>query len=268
MTREAQLPGLTKWGRVASYRDIQIGKMKNVEVHLNTELSAKGVLEYGAEVVVCATGSTWRQDGCSHTNTHAIPGADGDNVLTPDAIMAGAEVKGPVVVFDDDHYYMAAVIAEKLRKEGNEVTIVTPLMELARWGENTLEFEFTMERIHGLGIEVITDHNITNIGGNGVDIAHLYTSGKERTIPCSSTVLVGSRLPNDALYRELAADPGALEKAGITTLERIGDCLSPGAIQVSTHAGHRFARELDAGPQPDVSYKLERIALEHEVNVV
>ena len=74
-------------------------------------------------------------------------------------------------------------------------------------------------------------------------------------------------MPNDALYRELAADPAALEAAGITTLERIGDCFSPGAIQVSTHAGHKFARELDAGPQPEVSYKLERIALEHEISV-
>ena len=265
--KEARLPGLAAWGRVASYRDIQIGKLKNVEVHLNTELSAKDVLEYGAEVVVVATGSTWRQDGCSHTNTHAIPGSDGENVFTPDAVMAGAEVKGPVVVFDDDHYYMAAVIAEKLRKEGNEVTFVTPLMELARWGENTLEFEFTMERIHGLGIEVITDHNITNIGGNGVDIVHLYADKGTRTIPCKSTVLVASRLPNDALYRELAADPAALEAAGITTLERIGDCFSPGAIQVSTHAGHKFARELDAGPRPEVSYKLERVALEHEISV-
>ena len=266
--RESRLPGLAAWGRVASYRDIQIGKMKNVEVHLNTELSAADVLEYGAEVVVVATGAGWRQDGCSHTNQHAIPGSDGANVFTPDAVMAGAEVKGPVVVFDDDHYYMATVIAEKLHAEGNEVTIVTPLMELSRWSENTLEFEFTMARIHGLGIEVITNHNITNIGGNGVDIVHLYADKGTRTIPCSSTVLVGSRLPNDALYRALAADPAALEEAGITTLSRIGDCFSPGAIQAATHGGHKFARELDACPQPDVSYKLERVNLEHEITVV
>ena len=97
---------------------------------------------------------------------------------------------------------------------------------------------------------------------------HLYADKGTRTIPCKSTVLVGSRLPNDALYRELAGDPAALEKADIKTLERIGDCLSPGAIQVATHSGHKFARELDAGPQPDVSYKLERINLEHEIAVV
>ena len=264
---EARLPGLAAWGRVRDYRMQQLGCMVNVEVYRDSRLDADHIREFAIPRVALATGSTWRRDGVGRWHQDPVPGSDRADVFTPDDILAGRVLHGPVVVFDDDHYYMAAVIAEKLRKAGNEVTIVTPLMELARWGENTLEFEFVMERIHGLGIEVITDYNITNIGGNGVDIVHLYADKGTRTIPCKSTVLVGSRLPNDALYKELAGDPAALEAAGIKTLERIGDCLSPGAIQVATHSGHKFARELDAGPQPDVSFKLERINLEHEIAV-
>ena len=58
-----QLPGLGEWARVVNYRQIQIDKLKNVEFIPNTKLAAKGVAEYGAEIVVVATGSYWATDG-------------------------------------------------------------------------------------------------------------------------------------------------------------------------------------------------------------
>ena len=80
-----------------------------------------------------------------------------------------------------------------------------------------------------------------------------------------SLVLATSRLPNDALYRELAAAPEKLEKAGIKRLERIGDCVAASTIQHAVYEGHRFARELDAGAIADVPYKLEYVRLESAV---
>ena len=35
-------------------------------------------------------------------------------------------LNGKFVIFDDDHYYMGSVLAEKLVKNGNEVIFVTP----------------------------------------------------------------------------------------------------------------------------------------------
>jgi dimethylamine/trimethylamine dehydrogenase len=67
-------------------------------------------------------------------------------------------------------------------------------------------------------------------------------------MPCRSLVTVTSRLPEDALYRELAADPEALRRSGIRTLKAIGDCWAPAAIVQAVYAGHRYARELDALP--------------------
>ena len=43
-------------------------------------------------------------------------------MLTPDDIMDNATVTGPVVIWDDDHYYMAGVMAEVLAKAGHTVT--------------------------------------------------------------------------------------------------------------------------------------------------
>src|SRR3970040_1160839 len=58
-----QLPGLGECARLVNYRKIQLAKLKNVEFLPETTLSAKDVAEYGAEIVVIATGSYWATDG-------------------------------------------------------------------------------------------------------------------------------------------------------------------------------------------------------------
>ncbi len=262
VARESALPGLASWGRVRDWRVSQIAKMKNVEVHTGTRLSAEDVLDYGAETVVVATGSRWRGDGVAYTNAHAIPGCDGKKVFTPDDVMGGAALEGPVIVFDDDHYYMGGVIAEKLRAAGHEVTIVTPLMELSRWTEYTLEMEKIMSRVLSMGIELVTDHNIAHIGDNSIEIYNVYHEETRRHLSYQSLVLATSRLPDDALYRELSAAPEKLEAAGIRTLARVGDCVAAGTIQHAVYEGHRFARELDAGAIADVPYRVEEVRLE------
>ena len=39
--------------------------------------------------------------------------------------MDGQEAEGPVVIYDDDNYYMGAVLALKLRAEGRDVVLAT-----------------------------------------------------------------------------------------------------------------------------------------------
>ena len=259
---ESALPGLAEWGRVRDYRQTQIAKMKNVEIHTGSRLTADDVLGYGAEVVVLATGSLWRKDGAGFTNKSPIPGSDGANVYTPDDLRDGVKIEGPVVVFDDDHYYMGGVIAEKLRAEGNEVTLVTPQMAVSLWADNTMERPRIIPRLLDMGIELVTDRNLANIGGNGVELACVY-SGKTEHLACRSVVVVASRLPDDGLYRELTKNPAKLEKAEIRTLAAIGDSIAAGTIQTAVASGHRFARELDGPEIDDVPFRRERIALEH-----
>ncbi len=59
-----KLPRVNEWSRVITYRQIQLDKLKNVEVHLGVgKMSATDVLEYGADKVVLATGSHWWGNG-------------------------------------------------------------------------------------------------------------------------------------------------------------------------------------------------------------
>ncbi len=258
--KESRLPGLATWSRVASYREIQIGKMKNVEVHTGSKLSAEEVLSYGAEIVVVATGAQWRKDGVALYNDFPIEGSEGANVFTPDDVMAGKKIEGPVLVFDDDHFYMGGVIAEKLRKDGHAVTLATPVGDISKWTYRTLDIHHIHHHLLEIGVELVVHKNLGAVRTAGADLVCPFT-GRRETRKVKSVVMVTSRLPNDALYKELKADPARLMKAGIRTLKAIGDCFAPATIQAAVFSGHKFARELDAGPLPEVAFKRESIVL-------
>ncbi|MNC88235.1 Trimethylamine dehydrogenase [compost metagenome] len=81
-------------------------------------------------------------------------------------------------------------------------------------------------------------------------------------MPCASLLFVTMRLPNDALYHDLQADPARLEAAGIKSVLRIGDCFAPSTIAAAVYAGHRCAREMDEPPAGDVPFKRELVAME------
>jgi dimethylamine/trimethylamine dehydrogenase len=79
-------------------------------------------------------------------------------------------------------------------------------------------------------------------------------------MPCGTLLLVTMRLPHDALYHELAADPEALQAAGIRSVTRIGDCYVPSTIAAAVYAGHRCAREMDE-LVAEIPFERELIAL-------
>ena len=235
---EARLPGLAAWIRVRDYREQQIAAMANVEIFRASRLNAADVRDVGADRVVLATGARWRADGVGRWHTMPLALADDAVALTPDHIMAGADVTGPVVIFDDDHYYMGGLLAEHLRLAGHAVTLVTPAGHASAWCIRTHEQCRAQTRLLELGVTVLTGHTLANGGGGAADIACAYT-GRRRQIPAATIVMATARLPNDSLYDELVADGGT---AG---LMRIGDCLAPGTIAHAVYSGHRFARELD-----------------------
>jgi dimethylamine/trimethylamine dehydrogenase len=257
IVREAALPGLAEWIRVRDWRQGQIARMPNVSVYRDSKLTAAQVREFGFPHVVIATGSHWRRDGEGRAHHCAIPGHDRRSVLTPDDLRAGAAIEGPALIFDDDHFYMGGVAAERLHALGLAVTLVTPAAEVSRFTEVSGEQSFIQQRLLESGVEIVTHHTLTQIGDGSATIACIST-GRERRIEARSVLLVTARRPEETLYRELAADPGALSAAGIVSLTSIGDCRNPGTIAAAVHAGHRYAREF-GGSTPDLSFRQEHI---------
>ena len=242
--REAALPGLATFARVKDWRLGQLAGLSNVEIYRDSALDAGQVLEFGFEHVCIATGAHWRADGTGRSNFTPIDGRGHPRISTPDDVMAGKSIEGRVMVYDDDHFYMGGVVAEALKACGAEVIFATSADVVSPTCEHTLDQSRIQARLMDLGIEIVTARMLLGFDGSRAALECTY-SGREHSTACDHVVLVTSREPEDALYRDLAADPSRLAEAGILSLERIGDCEAPDLIATAVHAGHLYARTLD-----------------------
>ena len=94
--------------------------------------------------------------------------------------MAGNLPDGPTLIFDDDHYYMASVIAELLRENQIPVTLVTPDNMVSSWSDNTSEQAQIHCRMVEVGVEIVTTHGLISFDGSEAKLACAYT-GHQKT---------------------------------------------------------------------------------------
>lgn len=244
VARERLLPGLSAWGRVADYREFQLKRKPNVEIYLDSELDAEGIMEFGFQNVCIATGAVWRRDGVARQ--HVVPFAmdPAMPVFTPDDLMAGKLPKGRVVIYDDDHYYMGGVLAELLVQNGCEVALVTPAAYVSDWTVNTLEQHSIHRRLAALGVEIVLNRGVVAICADHVRTNCTYTD-QITPMACDAVVMVSSRAEVNGVYLDLKARQADWAEVGLRSVKIIGDAQAPGPIAWATYAGHRYARELD-----------------------
>jgi len=266
VSRESSLPGLSEWGRVRDYRVQMLDRIPDVSVYRGNTLSAEEIIEFSSKDhfdyshVMLATGSYWRNDGIGRNHREPVPGLEKIDVFTPDDIMNDISVKGRVLIYDDDHYYLGGVIAEKLRREGHEVLLVTPAATISSWSEWTLEQEQTQKLLIELGVEFATQTDLVSADAGMVELTCVFTDRRTEK-DCDSLVLISERIPNDKLYHSLQEKPENLSEAGIKTLKCIGDCLAPSTIAAAVYSGHLAARELESDQQEEVPFLRERVQI-------
>ena len=239
------IPGLGGFGRVLDYRATQLAKLSNVSVVPHTRLSHDGVLEYGADLVVIATGSHWID---ATSDLHGLPLdemiADGLQVATPETVMGGsARVTGAVVVWDGEGTGVAAGVAEKLADDGLQVTMATRFSVIAPQLDASFDGGAARARLHELGVRMLTGVRPVCVDDGVMALADHF--GERVSVPATSLVLASQRSSDDALYRSLRADADAVDQAGIRLIVRIGDCVSPRTLGFTVADGHRMGRELD-----------------------
>ena len=258
VAQERLLPGLSAWGRVADFRLGQIAPMANIETYLESRLTAQDVLDLGAQHVAIATGAHWRRDAIARHHLAPIPTDPAMPVFTPDDLMAGrGPTSGSVLIYDDDHYYIASVLAELLVARGCQVDFVTPATKVAEWTVNTLEQHRIQSRLLDLGVTLHLSQAPQEIHARAVTITCTYTA-REARIAADAVVMVTSRTPDDALYHALIARRADWQSAGIQSVKLIGDAAAPGPIAWATYAGRRYAEELDAPDNGDaLSFRRE-----------
>jgi dimethylamine/trimethylamine dehydrogenase len=258
--KESRLPGLATWIRVRDYRLQALEKLDNVEIYRESRLDPDEIFELRFDQIVIATGSTWRRDAIGGSVFYPVPGLDTVPVFTPDDIYGGADVPGPVLVYDDDHYYLGAVLCDYLRQRGKEVTIATPLAQVSAWTTYTMEQGRVQSSLMKQGVPIKVNLRLRGARSGEAELSCVHTGAIER-VPVGSIVLVTSRLPDETLYRALTARSHEFADYGIAAIQRIGDCLAPGTIAAAVFSGHEFARNLDRPRNTEVPFRRERMPL-------
>ena len=235
VAQEARLPGLNAWNRVKDYRVYQLSQKNNSRIFLSSHMSINDIKEFGSDTVTLATGATWRADCVGSTNFEPIE-TKKYSILTPDDIMLEKFPNSTLdqfIVYDDDHNYMASVIAEKLLNNGHNVTYVTPLPTVSTWTQYTLEQAAIIERLKSLEIKFALNYKINQ----NFELINTIDN-KKLKLTSEHVVIVGGRIPNDQPFSD-----GQL----ITTIQNVfltGDCLVPGTIQAAVLSGHQTARKI------------------------
>jgi dimethylamine/trimethylamine dehydrogenase len=229
-----------------------------------TRLDAAAVRDYGAAIVIVATGSRWATDGLNSATHDAIPGADASlpHVLTPEQLMLdGKRPPGErVLVWDCEGYFVGTGLAERLALDGHSVDLATSLHVIAPYTDETLEGPQVRQRLHEVGVRQHRGVQLVEVAPGGVRATNEF--GEPFELEIDALVLVTQRLSDDALYHELVSDPDALAAEGIEAVYRIGDCVSPRIIAEAVFDGHRLAREIDADdPAGPLPYRRERLVL-------
>jgi dimethylamine/trimethylamine dehydrogenase len=241
VSRESELPGMSSYARVRDYRENQIIQKPNVDIYLGNHLEAQDVVDLEIPHVLVATGSHWRRDGTGREHAFPIAGLDRVAILTPDDVLAGAEINGRVLVYDDDHYFMGGAIAERCRNLGNEVCLVTPQSKVSIWTEKTLEQVKIQARLLALEIEIIVSHKLLEVADEKALIANIYSDQHQQQLDFDTLIMVTSRQPDDGLFQSLQE-----HEHRFRTLRAIGDCNAPGTVAAAVYDGHAAARHLES----------------------
>ena len=268
--RVSRYPRCAEWGRVITYREIQLGKLKNVEVHLSVgEMNADDVLSYGADKVVIATGAHWATDGMGPEIHKPIPGADASlpNVCTPEQVMDGKPTGDRVVVLDGEGHFTGMAMAELMADQGKSaVTLVTNMNEVNEYTLYTMEVQNNKRLMYEKNIAHMRNHWGHAVEPGRIQLFYLYRDSPELyeiepgkwnrretdhlvEIECDTVILCTTRIPNNGLYRELKARKGEWAANEVQAVYRIGDCHAPRQCLNAIYDGHRLAREFD-GPHP------------------
>lgn len=137
---------------------------------------------------------------------------------------------------------MASVLAEKLAREGCQVTYVTTASDPAPWTFNTLELGHVVQALLAAGVEIVTGTTITAVEAGLVKAQRVLTS-QVVTLEADALLLVTCQSADETLYRELLERQ---ERGELASLDRSGDCIAPAFIAQAVRDGHRAALVYDS----------------------
>ena len=241
---ESSLKGLSAWKRVVDNRVHEILQKNNIEVYRESRITAEHIDELGINNIFLATGSSWRKDGVGRSRRSPIQGLETVKVYSPEeAVKDSKNIKGPLVVYDDEQGYLAGVIADHLSANNIEVIFVTPASVVSPWTDSTLEQKRIQAALINSGVKIICNNSISKIEDKVAILECTFTGATSR-LPCESIIMVTERISDTALYDSLLQSNS--EGKTQYNIKIIGDAEAPGLIADAVYLGHLAAQNFEA----------------------
>ena len=241
---ESSLRGLSAWKRVVDNRVHEILQKSNIEVYKESRLKAEHIDELGINNIFLATGSSWRKDGIGRSRRKPIPGLETITVYSPEeAVQNYKDIKGPIVIYDDEQGYLAGVVADHLIDKNIEVVFVTPASVVSPWTDSTLEQKRVQAALISSGVKIMCNQSISKIENSAAQLECAYT-GSITELPCETIVMVTERISDTTLYDSLVQNN--LEGKTQYNVQIIGDAEAPGLIADAVYLGHLAAQNFEA----------------------
>mgnify|MGYP001186054351 FL=1 len=241
---ESSLKGLSAWKRVVDNRVHEILQKSNIEVYKESRLKAEHIDELGINNIFLATGSSWRKDGIGRSRRKPIPGLETITVYSPEeAVQNYKDIKGPIVIYDDEQGYLAGVVADHLIAKNIEVVFVTPASVVSPWTDSTLEQKRVQAALISSGVKIMCNQSISKIENSTAQLECAYT-GSITELPCETIVMVTERISDTTLYDSLVQNN--LEGKTQYNVQIIGDAEAPGLIADAVYLGHLAAQNFEA----------------------
>ena len=96
------------------------------------------------------------------------------------------------LVYDDEHFYMAGLLAEKLALSGHHVTYATPLPSVSTWTDHTLEQDRIVARLNELNVRLEVNARLADGG-----VLASTLTGAAIPLQCEALIHVGARQSNE-----------------------------------------------------------------------
>jgi len=196
----------------------QLSRFENVDIHLNTPITAENINKIKADTVLLATGAK--------PLIPKIPGCENKNVYTAEEVLRGkVKLSGKVVVAGGGQ--IGGETAHFLIEKGCQVTIIEMLPEILVKEE--LITKLTLLNILQIaGVEILINTKITKFTKNSVEATNLET-GETANVACDYIVMAFGTVPENSLYEALSAK--------FDEVITIGDADTVGKVQTAIHSG-------------------------------
>jgi len=223
----AKAPGRDGFLDVGRYFTYQM-RLLNVDVHLNTEVTAEMVTEQDPDAVVVATGSV--------PFIPDIPGVDGDNVVTVWQVLKGEVAVGNnVVIIGGDDDIQSLSTADFLADLGKKVEVLSMDYHCGSKIE-PCTLQALYQRLLKRNVILTSNTEVKEISSNTGITNNLFNQEERRIEGVDTIVIAYGGREDNALYYTL--------KDRVREIHVVGDADSVRRINDATMDGATVGREL------------------------